>query len=425
MVTAITIMAITMMIPRSEATIARRAGRHLLIYGRRKVGKTFLVRNFLKHDVYVLVRRGGGFYIEGVPLAGVESYDQFLGLLRGWLAEGKRVVVDEFQRLPGDFLDTLQTFEPKGQLILTGSSFHIVREVISHRSPVLGMFSEVRVSLMSPLDIFRGLVKHAAPMTAFELSPFLRDPWTLPYFRGRATSIPDILLLSREAVRALLGEVFLEEEKGLSAVYEGIIRTLAGGKWNLGEVADSLYSRKVLAKPDPHLVRPYFNNMEKMDLVRRIPVFGKKEFRYILRSPIMELGFMLDERYNFFQQDLSSRRMEEVVKAALPFHIERFCGEFFAQLYDGVQEYFYSGDFDIDFIITRGGRPVASGEVKWTAKPSRGDVDLFLERTRHIPGDRIFFSKVAVRDDRVISLTPSSLLNWAKAIEKGTVGRVL
>jgi hypothetical protein len=412
MVIVITIMMVTIIVPRAEAELAKRAGKHLLIYGRRKVGKTYIATNFLDHDIYVLVRRGGGIYVEGFGPSNIDSYEQFLGFLRSWLKDGKRVVLDEFQRLPRTFLDELQTMSLGGQLILTGSSMHIVKDVISPHSPILGLFSEIRVSLIKPLDIFRSLTDHVAPTVAFALSPYLRDPWTIPYFKGDRTSIGDILLTSKEVVRALIGEIFLEEDKSLSEVYEGIIRSLSVGKWSFGEISDHLYSRKVLDRPDPHAIRPYFNNMEAMDLVKRVPIFGKKEFRYFITSPIMELGFMLDERYNFFQQDLTAHRMDEVVTAAHPFHVERFCGELFSQVYDGVYNYFYSKDFDIDFIITRGKKPVASGEVKWTQKPTQSDIDKFLERTRHIQGDKIFFSKKAVDDPRVISITPSNLLDW-------------
>jgi hypothetical protein len=128
----------------------------------------------------------------------------------------------------------------------------------------------------------------------------------------------------------------------------------------------------------------------------------------------MEMGFMLDEKFDFFQTDISAGRVGEITGPSVPMHIERFCGELFAQIYQGVYNYFYSKDFDIDFIITRGKRAIASGEVKWTASPSRGDVEKFLDRTRHIPGDKIFFSKRTVDDPRVISLSPSTVLPWAR-----------
>ena len=411
----ITIMVVTTEIKRQETNIANKAQGNLVIYGRRKVGKTFLVKNHMKLDIYILVKRGGGFFLEGGPFPTLDSYEQFLQLIPGWMESGKTIAIDEFQRLPSDFLDYLQTITGTGRIILTGSSFHMVKDVISPKSPILGLYSDLRLSLISPMDIFNGLAQEMDRKTAFGLSPYLRDPWTIPFHKQEETELKDILHLSRGAIRSLIGEVFLEEEKSLSRVYEGIIRALCLRKWKLGEIADLLYSRKIINKPDPHLIRPYFNNMEEMDLVRRIPIHGKKEFMYTLKSPIMELGFMLDERYNFFQQNISDQVMEKELANRIPHQIEQFCGDMFAEIYDGTFEYFYSKEFDIDFIITRGKKILASGEVKW-AKVTKKDVDKFLERTKHLKGDKILFSKEPVEDNRIISLGPENLLEWADKI---------
>ena len=134
----------------------------------------------------------------------------------------------------------------------------------------------------------------------------------------------------------------------------------------------------------------------------------------MIKSPIMELSFMLDEKYNFFQQDISRKTLKKEISNILPKHIERFTGELFAQIYDGTYEYFYSKDFDIDFIIKRGKKVLAAGEVKW-AKPIKNDIDNYISRTKHIPGDKIFFSRTKVDDERVISLTPDNILDWIKS----------
>ena len=407
-------MVVTIIIERYETEIAKKAKKYLLIYGRRKVGKTFLVKNFLKYDIYVLIKKGGGMYIEGGPVTTIDSYRQFTEFLSSWLSENKTIVIDEFQRLPGEFLEFLQIQYPKGRVILTGSSFHIIKDVISQKSPILGLCSDLRLSLISPLDIFKGLLKTLNPRSAFELSPYFADPWIMPYLSNKDNNLEDILLLSKATVSALTGEVFLEEEKKLSTVYEGIIRSLALGRWKLGIMADLLYSRKVLKKPDQHLVKPYLKNMEAMDLVKRIPIYNKKEFRYMIKSPIMELSFMLDEKYNFFQTDISKNTLKKEISNILPKQIERYTGELFAQIYDGTYEYFYSKDFDIDFIIKRGKKVLAAGEVKW-GRSKKNDIENFFSRTKHLSGDKIFFSKAEVDDKRVISLTPDNVLKWIKS----------
>ena len=129
---------------------------------------------------------------------------------------------------------------------------------------------------------------------------------------------------------------------------------------------------------------------------------------------IMELGFMLDERYNFFQQDISDKALTKELATRLPRHMERFCGELLAQAYDGQFNYFYSKEFDIDFVITRNRKVLASGEVKWGEAPTGKDTALLLKRTRHLRGDKILFSKRPIKDGRIISLTPNNFQAWLK-----------
>ena len=387
---------------------------YTLIYGRRKVGKTFLVKNFIDHDLYFIVKRGGGIIAEDDSITNIDSFDLFLEKLRSELRDDKTVVVDEFQRLPEEFLDHVQSLHPEGRLILTGSSFHVMKDILSPNSPILGMVSEFKLSLISPDNVFKELSDHMEIERAFELSPYLRDPWTLQYFKEGETSLEEILFFSKRSIPSLTGEVFLEEERTLSKVYEGIIRSLALGRWKLKEIADLLHSRGHIDEPQPTKIRPYFNNMMAMDLVTRIPLHHKKGYRYIIKSPIMELGYLLDERYNFFEDEISEKRIKKVVRDRIPKHIERYCGDLFAELYDGKYEYHYSDKFDIDFIITEGDDVLAAGEVKWSENVSEADVRKFLDRTEYLSGDKIFLAKKEFEMEGVISLTPKKLLHLLK-----------
>jgi len=114
-------------IPRKEDGIIRRIDGNILLYGRRKVGKTYLVKKKMRYDVYMLVKRGGSIHMEGGALREVDSYSQFKEMLESIIKEGKTAVVDEFQRLPDDFLDFISALDGPGRLVLTGSSFHLLR----------------------------------------------------------------------------------------------------------------------------------------------------------------------------------------------------------------------------------------------------------------------------------------------------------
>ena len=415
MVTTITVMVITIIVvTRNHAKKLNELPNYTLIYGRRKVGKTFLVKNFIDHDLYFIVKRGGGIIAEDDSISNIDSFEVFLERLRSELKDEKTIVVDEFQRLPNDFLDHVQSFHPQGRLILTGSSFHVMKDILSPNSPILGLVSEFKLSLISPSNVFKELATHIHPNKALELSPYLRDPWTFQYFKKGETSLEDILFFSKRSIPSLTGEIFLEEERTLSEVYEGIIRSLALGRWKLKEIADLLYSRALIDQPDPSNIRPYFKNMMSMDLVSRIPLHHKKGYRYTIKSPIMELGYLLDEKYNFFEEDISDKRIKKVIEENIPKHIERYCGDLFAELYDGKYEYHYSSEFDTDFIITHDDDVLVSGEVKWSENVSESDVRKFLDRTDYLPGEKIFLAKKEFDIEGVISLTPKKLLDLLK-----------
>jgi AAA+ ATPase superfamily predicted ATPase len=49
---------------RDEADEIKKMKGWILIYGRRKVGKTFLIRNFLDYDVFFRVNRDGSILAE-------------------------------------------------------------------------------------------------------------------------------------------------------------------------------------------------------------------------------------------------------------------------------------------------------------------------------------------------------------------------
>ena len=53
--------------------------RRILIYGRRKTGKTFLVKNYFKKAHYFFVKRGGGVFYENAKKS--LDYDVFIAIL--------------------------------------------------------------------------------------------------------------------------------------------------------------------------------------------------------------------------------------------------------------------------------------------------------------------------------------------------------
>lgn len=379
-----------------------------LIYGRRKVGKTFLVKNFIKHDLYFLIKRGGGALIEGGPLKRIDDYELLLELIINSLKANKIVIVDEFQRLPDDFIENLQLHYPNGTLILLGSSMHVAQNITSKNSPLLGLLSEIKLSILSPIDIFRYLAKEIGPEYALTLAPYLRDPWALRYLnKDPIKTIRNILEYSRNAIPALIGETFIDEDRFLSEIYEGVLRSIASGRNKLNDVSNQLFSKKLISANNPSLVRPYVKNMMAMDLIERVPIYGKKGFYYSVKSKIMELYYYLDEKYGIECETKSL--ITEVISERLPIHVQFFIGELMAELLDGTFMYEMGKDFDTDIIITKRKKPVFVGEVKWSKHVKPKEIFKFLKNTERYNCRKAIISKVPIETDEIEIITPEEI----------------
>ena len=76
-----------MIIPRHEVRNINAIKKWLLIYGRRKTGKTFLIRHFLKYNEYFFVKRDRTIIVESTGNS--ISYETLKELLDRMLKENK------------------------------------------------------------------------------------------------------------------------------------------------------------------------------------------------------------------------------------------------------------------------------------------------------------------------------------------------
>ncbi|MCC5998978.1 MAG: ATP-binding protein, partial [Thermofilum sp.] len=165
----------------SDVERFRNTGRWVLVYGRRKVGKSFFVRSSVEYDRYYFVGRGGFIYEEDSVL----SYEAFKREVVQSLERDEAVVVDEVQRLPGEFFDLLHRLGVRGRLVAVSSTLWLARELIGKRSPVLGLFSDFRMGLIDEVDILMNLRdKIGDKKKLVEYSIFLREPWLVPVWES-------------------------------------------------------------------------------------------------------------------------------------------------------------------------------------------------------------------------------------------------
>ncbi len=377
-----------------------------LIYGRRKVGKTFMLRNFYPWDVYFHVTRDGTIWVDGTDIRKITSVEDFIGIVSSLLKSGKRVVIDEFQRLPFGVMERLSLLHPYGTLLLSGSSMRVVREVLGKNSPLLGLLEEHRIGLISPQDM---AVKLKGD-NALDYIVYLRDPWLIPIMNGKNVhrDLYRVVVRAAHTLTALIGEIFIEEDRKLTATYEGIIESIGSLKDKPSEIASSLYSRGLLSRDSASAVAPYIKNLERMGIVKSIKLYGRRGVIYRMLSPIFTVFYYIRSLYDFDMRVPSYDEVEENIKRIHGLCYEDFIVETLAWLMRGYVRYSQYPEID-GIIVDRRGRPIAVVEVK-RGKITKSEVSKFLSKTESINGKKIVVAKNKVEDD-VLSLTPHSMLN--------------
>ncbi|ADB58245.1 AAA family ATPase [Archaeoglobus profundus] len=341
-----------------------------MLYGRRKVGKTFLVRNFVKYTHYFFVERAGPILMETDYGFKTLSYETFKTLIYELLKDERNViVVDEFQRLPEDFVDLLHfAEEKKAKLILLGSSMRVLKNVLSAGSPLLGLVKPVKLDLIRPSDMLK-------VFSSVEELVFLRDPWLIQFYEG---NVRDAVKAGFASVRGLIGEIFLEENRELTETYEGILRALAVGYVFPKDVAS------FLGKTSSD-IKSFLANLLEMGLVKRIKVFGKKKWIYKITSPVIDLFYYLDTKYGISELSLDNKTFEQAYKEKLPKYFEDFVRTALAEKYGGEEEVMLSPEVDV--VVTVRGKVVCCAEVKIKAR--KKDLELLKLKTSNLDCDKL------------------------------------
>lgn len=338
----------------------------ILIYGRRKTGKTFLVRNFIKYNEYFFIKKDRGVLDKNNRQI---SYEVFVELIVRSLEKEETVVVDEFHRLEPGFFDLLHSMKKKGKLILLSSTLYLSKKLISKNSPLLGLFAEIPVTLLSLEDTLRALKKYKLDKKEMlELAILLREPIAIDYFDEKKKArelIAEIVLGSLKTIPALVGEIFGEEEREISAVYEGILRGVSSGKVSSGEISSYLFSKKLIGKDDPSVIQQYLNNLIYFGIIRRINIFNKKRFAYKIESPLARIYYYVDEKYNLTERKVGEKELELIINELMPRIVEDNVREFLAEKYDLIESIIESKDYDIDGCLLKFNKVNIALEVKW------------------------------------------------------------
>ena len=326
-------------IRRREEEKIKRIKNWTLIYGRRKTGKSTLVKKNLKMDYYVLIADSNN----GITLDDkVVRIDDAIKEVKHVLQKGGVAVIDEFQRLPEVYWAMISNWDREGILVIIGSSYGIVNKVFDRNSPLLGLFTPIEIDIISYEDV---LIQLKDPV----LSTLYRDPWIIPFINSYEEFVNRIKEFSLIA-KGLIGEVFKEEERQLTDIYYKILLLIGEGIWKTSEIAGIIQP-----KGGEGTISSMVNKLVKMGLAQKIPTLSKEKY-YKIRSPPLSLTLYAESKYAISETDL------EVKDLPIGREVQFSIGEMLSKYFGGVQ--YYSPKEDIDVIIVKKKKPIWAFEVK-------------------------------------------------------------
>lgn len=399
----------------SEKYEKMKEGEMTTVYGRRRVGKTELIKEFMKkieegRKLYVYIDLTGKQELLNSLSNSVQeqlketvkfgSFDDFFKFI-GEKSEKTKflLVIDEFQR----FLDIAPEFITKLQnrwdsqlrlnklmIILVGSSIGMMQRITESRAGALyGRASKVKISPFRYVD-FRMMFKELD-----ETEKVVRYAvfGGTPFYLSKTKSLPNTFQAISELVLKKGGELY-EEPKNLleyenvrvHATYNSILHSIASGKEVFKEMQDST---KIPATTMP----AYLSRLDSLlDLVeKRDPVLGKERLgRYAIRDNFFRFWY----KFIFPNQTALNLGNEKLVSDLIRENLNSYVGRVFEDIakellilhlnksIKGVEINFeeignwwdrHSNELDI-VAYNNKEKIIMVGEVKWTNEPVGIDV---------------------------------------------------
>ena len=382
----------------------------IVIYGRRRVGKTELIKEFMasitERKLYFYVDLSGKSELlnslsDAVREQLKESerfgdFESFFSYLSRKSDEGKfLLVIDEFQR----FLDVAPEFITKLQhrwdselkkkklmILLVGSSIGMINKITESRAGSLyGRVSRFKISPFRYVD-FRLMFNDAE-----EDEKIIRYAvfGGTPYYLSKTKGIKDTLQAISDLLLKKGGEL-VEEPRNLLeyenvrvyAKYNSILHSIASGKERLKEMQDftSLTSTVMPA---------YITRLDHLlDLVgKQDPMLGKERLgKYVIRDNFFKFWY----RFIFPNQTALNLGNTKIVFDAIKDNLNSYVGKIFEDIarelltlyinkeiksvkmdFENIGAWWDRNGNEIDIVAyNHKAKRILVGEVKWTNNPA-------------------------------------------------------
>jgi len=370
----------------------------LIVYGRRRVGKTFLLQNCLEKALFFTADLSSSFHLMNRFLNEIKtilklpatlrisSWDEFFSLLKNVFEirkDLKTVVFDEFQYIPMRdevFMSVLQrwwdeVFSKMGiKMILCGS--------------YIGMIEKIALTQNSPLYGRRTGQYQILPLDFFDSAKFLNFENEEDYVKAYSVTdgIPLYLLEFSEyrdfqtaLVEKVLtpGEYLVEEGRFLTleefhdpSSYYSILQVIAQGRTVPSEISD-------LSGIDFKSINVYLSRLLDLRLVEKELPFSltkkpKRKPRYYLSDEYLRFYF----RYIYPNKELiyrglkeeTLRRIDSTFSQHVSFTFEKIARQYMIKNV-GVEKVgrWWDKDVEIDLVGIKG-NTLYVGECKWSNK---------------------------------------------------------
>ena len=273
----------------------------VLLYGRRRVGKTRLVQEFMKNrqGMYFYVpnaeekmiltefsRVVEGEFFEGFRFADIAS---FLGYIAKKCGNGVVVAIDEFQRLANvdGGMSMLQKYwdeklvSAKCFMILSGSSIGAIRRVaLSGDAPLYGRrTATLKIEPLKYLDLFEWFRERSPEELVKIYGSFGGTPAYLEHVDGNLSVEDNIVEKILNVHSPLHGEpeMLLMEEIRAPQRYMDMLSAVASGRNTISQIADMTGLSRENSTT-------YLKSLEILDLIERVtPVTSHEAKRGLYR----------------------------------------------------------------------------------------------------------------------------------------------
>ncbi len=310
--------------------------RLVVVYGRRRVGKTYLLNYFSrdKNRVFFIAIETSKsiLYRElskavsqwlGKPIGTLDNLEDVLDLIRREARDRVVVVLDEFQYLveaDPEAVSRLQRFidtHPDANLmiVICGSAVSFFeKELLGYRSPLFGRrTASIKLKPMRFLDVWNFYPRYNALEAIYAYSAFGGTPAYAQHVDDTVDVFTNIAhkILSRGSYLYDEALNFFRQEVREPSTYIAILSAIAHGYTRPSEVAS-------IAGVTSKSISRYIELLEHLDIVERIRSLGRRrgEVRLEIVDPYFFFWFrFVKPRFSLLEQGYTYEVLEEVKKS--------------------------------------------------------------------------------------------------------------